>query len=375
LWIPSEAPELVSRHARGDLAVHRRHAVVSIIGLLAGNALLEAVEPWLSHDAAPEALRRPPGIGYQELSQIEYVARSFREWDQKFGGGLKRMAVVGQLAEVADELNDHSHSQSIRTRLFAVLAQLAETAAIMSWDSGQGQLAQHYYVLALRSAKEASDRDFGANVLAGMARQLLYLDRPEDALELVRLAIDGIAPSSSHALRAMLYTREAWAYAHQGRHRAFWRAVGRARESLDQAIPDTEPHWIRYFDDAELSGVIGGRLLELAHLGQPTAGHAAEQIERAIVLRGPDNLRSSALDRIGLADARLLSGEIEEAVRLGRLALAAAEMTRSDRVRHLLLEFSTHAAKHPDVLPLRQLTADVAYSLNARGLQSNGTGA
>jgi hypothetical protein len=169
----------------------------------------------------------------------------------------------------------------------------------------------------------------------------------------------------------MLYTREAWAYAHQGRTGAFWRAAEKARESLSRATAGAEPHWIQYFDEAELSGVIGGRLLELAHRGEPSAGQAAEHIERAIKLRGPDSLRSSALDRIGLADARLLDGELEEAARLGRDALAAAEMTRSDRVRHLLLEFSSHAAKRSNVLPLRQLTADVANSLGARGLQSN----
>jgi hypothetical protein len=73
-----------------------------------------------------------------------------------------------------------SHPPTVRRRLFGAMAQLAETAAIMAWDSGDQTLAQHYYVLTLRAAKPAGDPAFAGNIMAGMARQLLYLGHVSD---------------------------------------------------------------------------------------------------------------------------------------------------------------------------------------------------
>jgi hypothetical protein len=337
--------------------MNRRQAVASFLGIAVGGALFEALEPWLSEPTRLVDRHRPQGIGYDEVGQIENVARSFREWDNQFGGGLKRLAVVGQLAEIADELDDRSHPEPLRRRLFGVLAQLAETAATMSWDSGQGPLAQRYYVMALRAAKEAHDRAFGANILAGMARQLLYLNRTGDALELTRFALDASAGYTPDAVRAMLYTREAWAYANQGRVSAFRRAVAKAEDTLVDARRDNDPHWIVYFDDAELAGVIGGRLLDLAHAGHVPAADAAERIERAIALRPANSLRSTALDRIGVAEARLIQREHNEAARLGQLAIDVAAKTRSDRVRTKLAEFDHHASAFQGVRDLDAMRA------------------
>jgi hypothetical protein len=107
---------------------------------------------------------------------------------------------------------------------------------MMSWDSGMQAMAQRYYILALRASKEAKEYSFGANILASMARQLLYMDRPGDALELIRLAEDGAkghAPGG--AVWSMLHTREAWAYAKLGRVQAFRRATGKAEDALADA--------------------------------------------------------------------------------------------------------------------------------------------
>lgn len=63
------------------------------------------------------------------------------------------------------------------------------------------------------------------------------------------------------------------------------------------------------------------------------ASEAAEHIEAAIELRRPDRLRSAALDRLGLVEARLIEGRVEEACRVGHDALTMVERTQSDRVR------------------------------------------
>lgn len=356
LWAPADTIEIVSQFTRKDLTVDRRQAARAAASVVFGSALLEPLERWLAASAEQPRQARPGAVGYQEVGQIEHAAGLFRDWDDQFGGGLRRKAVIGQLNEVADLLRD-SHPPAIRCRLFGAMAQLAETAAIMSWDSGEQVLAQRYYVLALRAARPADDPAFAANIMAGMARQLLYLGHVSDALELIRVAQDRSGPVATLTVRAMLHSREAWGYAKQGRISAFRRATAKAEDALATGIPSDDPHWITYFDVAELAGTTGGRLLELAH-DQPTlAGETANYIEQAIQRRGPGHLRSAALDHIGLAEARLIQGELEEAARLGHEAAAVIEQTRSDRVRVKLVELYQHTTAHaamPAVAGLRE---------------------
>ncbi|MFD5553841.1 hypothetical protein ACFWIA_08390 [Streptomyces sp. NPDC127068] len=213
------------------------------------------------------------------------------------------------------------------------MAQLGGTAATMAWDSGLQKQAQDYYRMALRAAHAAGDRAFGANLLAGMARQMLYNQCPQDALELVRLAQKGVDRTDAPRLRSMLHTREAWAYAAMGRASAFRRATEEASESLTEAGND-EPYWIAYFDAAELAGVTGGRLLDLArHDPSRHAEGAAESIRTALSERGPEVSRSYALDLIGLAECHFLLGDVAGAVDHTHQAVDAAARTRSSRVR------------------------------------------
>jgi hypothetical protein len=347
-WMSVDTVEIVSRFTRRDLTLDRREATHLFAGVVFGGALLEPLERWLLGAMEKPRAGLAGSVGYQEVTQIENAAWIFRDWDDQFGGGLRRKAVVGQLSEVADLLRD-SHPIKIQQRLFGAMAQLAETAAMMSWDSGHQALAQRYYVLALRASKAADDRVFGANIMASMARQLLYLDHPRDALDLVRLAQDDSAGYVTASVRSMLYTREAWAYAKLGRISAFQRATDKAEDALTEARPAEDPYWVTYFDLAELQGTTGGRLLGLAHHDKQFADEAVERISQAITLRRPGRLRSSALDQIGLAEARLIQGEMDEASRLANQAAALAEQTPSDRVRVKLVGLYRHSNAYANI--------------------------
>ncbi len=334
-WVPSRTITLAAYLTTEDFAVNRREALSAIPVVGISGIHLRPLEQWLL-GPGPIASRSTPtkiSIGDVEVSQIESAARLFRSWDANFGGDLRRKAVIGQLKEVADLLVHVEHSETTTRRLFAVMAQLAQTAANMAWDSGHGGIAWKYYTLALRAAKEGGDRPFGANILAGMARQMLYLNRPAEALDLIRLAELGSAGFSTPAVRAMLRTREAWAYAKQGRIELFRRATELAECELNESSATSEPYWIKYFDYAELAGVTGGRYLELASADERFADEAASLIERAVKLRREQNLRSTALDSIGLAEARLIQGDIGDAMNLADLALDVVEQTQSIRVR------------------------------------------
>ncbi|NNH74337.1 hypothetical protein HLB23_31565 [Nocardia uniformis] len=114
-------------------------------------------------------------------------------------------------------------------------------------------------------------------------------------------------------------------------------------------VPAEGPHWIGYFDAAEFAGTTGGRLLEMAQRKPEFAGPAAEHISQAIALRKSNRLRSTALDQLGIAEARIIEGEVKEACRLGHLALTTVERTASDRVRVKLAEMYNRTKSLADV--------------------------
>jgi transcriptional regulator with XRE-family HTH domain len=339
-WSPDHTVDLAVRLTRSDLVMDRRAAALLLTAAaLSGAALLDPLEGWLQPALGSASSRRPGRLGDQDVRQLEETAVAFRSWDHQYGGGLRSKAVLGQLNEVASALEDHQRA-AVERRLYRVMAQLAGTAATMAWDSGLQRRAQDYYRLALRAAHAGADPVFGANVLAGMARQMLYQGRAGDALELVRLAQEGARGMAGPKVRAMLHTREAWALAATGRTAAFRRATAQAEADLAEASSsDEEPYWIAYFDDSELSGVTGGRLLDLARQDpRAHADEAADHIRAAIARRPPDAARSHALDHIGLAETRFLAGEIAAACEQTERAVDAAAVTQSGRVREQLTQ-------------------------------------
>lgn len=338
-WRPDATVGLAANLTRSDLVMDRRAATRALAGAaVTGAALLDPLEGWLQPAGPAPPPRRRGQLGAREVEELESTARAFRAWDHKYGGGLRRKAVLGQLSEVAGHLDERQAPQ-VEQRLHQVMAQLAGTAATMAWDTGLQRRAQNYYLLALRAAHAGDDMVFGANVLAGMARQMLCRKQPQDALELIRLAQDGARHVTGPRVRAMLHTREAWAYASMGRAAAFQRATAQAVEALADAKQGEEPYWIAYFDEAELAGTTGGRLLDLARQNPGQHGEAAaSEIRQALARRGPEAGRSHALDRIGLAQCHFLLGDVNGAVEETHRAVDAARATRSSRVRAQLGE-------------------------------------
>ena len=355
-WSPVDTVTLAAHLTHDDLLMDRRSVTRALAAtVMTGPALLDPLEGWLLPAAPAQTDRRPGRLGMREVEQLEHTARLFRRWSHQYGGELRRKAVIGQLADVAAALGEHQ-SPAVEMRLYRVMAQLAGTAATMAWDSGLQRRAQHYYRLALRASHAGGDVPFGANVLAGMARQMLYCDRPQDALELVRLAQDGARQECGPRVRAMLHTREAWALAAMGRIAAFHRATERAREALADAEPsDDEPYWIAYFDEAELAGVTGGRLLDMARTDpRAHAEAAADSIRLALAARGPEAGRGHVLDRIGLAECHFLTGNLTEAVKEAHAAVDVAERIQSGRVRDQLAELYGYTVGHSASRPVRE---------------------
>ncbi len=373
LWLPSvDTSVLTAEFTRQDLAMNRRDLHRIVAALFVGGPLLDHLERWITAPDFEHHLTANTGspVGAQEISELETVARMFRDWDDRFGGGLRRKAVIGQLNEIAEMIPD-VRGGSIKQRLYRVMAQLAETAAMMSWDSGLQSAAQRYYILSIRAARTGNDPAFAANAMAGMARQLLYLGQASDALEVIRLAQASSAGIGGPRLTAMLALREAWAYAHLGRLTPFERSCSAAEEAFGQAGDlNDEPYWIQYFDDAELNGTVGGRLIEIAQSDRGKPAHAATataRITQALDTRQDGRLRASALDLIGLAQAHMLSGDIDQGALIGHEAVEAAGATSSDRVKVMLRDFQNATVQYAESTAVRALRGHITEALQTAG--------
>ncbi len=115
---------MISDFSRSDLMLGGRGFLGASLAMSAGPALVEPMQRWLvpAHlaSAAPPAHapvaggvdhgRRGPVLSEPELELLEQTAAMFRRWDAQCGGGLRRKAVVGQLHEVTELLQD-SHPE------------------------------------------------------------------------------------------------------------------------------------------------------------------------------------------------------------------------------------------------------------------------
>ncbi|WFB07183.1 hypothetical protein LRS74_09080 [Streptomyces sp. LX-29] len=384
-WAGPQTVSLLSEFSRSDLMLARRGFLGTSLALAAGPALIEPMQRWLTPLPAggqpPQSdgdrSRRPSRLSRPELELLEATAVMFRKWDAQCGGGLRRKAVVGQLHEVTDLLQEN-HSEASGKRLFTVAAELAELAGWMSYDIGMHPTAQKYFVLALHAAKEAGDRPLGSYILSSMSRQMIHLGRPDDALELIHLAQYGSQQSATPRTQAMLYAMEARAYANMGQPNKCHRAVRLAEDAFsDCARGDGDPDWIRFFSEAELNAENAHSYRDLAYVAgrSPTyAERATPYMRRAVELFAKEaeqedgHTRSYALNLIGMATVHLLQREPEQSAQLAEKALPFAKRVRSERVNNRLRKtVDTAVRDFGDVPAVAQLHEQLMVQLPDSG--------
>ncbi|MGP4112396.1 transcriptional repressor NsdA [Streptomyces sp. 4N509B] len=397
-WAGEQTVALINEFSRSDLMLGRRGFLGSSLSMSAGPSLIEPMQRWLvpspgetgpaglSEEAEDASVVELPGqarglargatrLSVPELEMLERTTVEFRAWDAHAGGGLRRKAVVGQLHEVTDLLQE-THPERVRRRLFRITAELSELAGWMSYDIGLQPTAQKYFVLALHAAKEARDRPLGAFVLSQMSRQMIHLGRGEDALELIHLAQYGSRSSAGARTRSMLHAMEARAYATLGQPPRCHRAVRMAQEAFAEIEADEEePSWIAFFTEAELNAENAHSYRDLAYVAGRSpmyVSRARPLMERAVRLfaeecasddgTGGSHLRSYALNLIGLATVHLLAREPEAGAERAIEAVPLASRLRSERVSNRLRRTSAAANREfgqvPQVRELAELLTE-----------------
>ncbi|WP_405580673.1 regulator [Streptomyces sp. NBC_01190] len=312
-------------------------------------------EPPATGEPAPARERTghaDPGrqrIGAGDIAAVRAVGDLFRGLDQAYGGGHARQALVRYLEHEAEPMLRGSYGEALGRRLFGAVADLTRLAGWTSYDIGAHGLAQRYFVQALRLAQAAGDRVYGGYVLVTMSRQAVYLGHGREAVQLARVAQQGIGTGVPAVVLALLHAAEARGHGLLGEGRACTAALARAERALAAARGGDEiPGWARFFDEAQLAS-------EFAHCHRDLLQWriAAQYAEKSLQLRSPAYARSRLFARVVLACARLGLGEVDVACAHGLEAAKQAADMRSLRAAEYVRDFGRRLDPYRDTAAAR----------------------
>ncbi|MFF9013931.1 regulator [Streptomyces sp. NPDC014870] len=301
---------------------------------------------------------RGPGqrVSSGDISALRSVGELFRTLDHAYGGGHARQALVRYLEHEAEPMLRGTYGESVGRRLFAAAADLTRLAGWTSYDIAAHGLAQRYFVQALRLAQAAGDRAYGSYVLITMSRQAVYLGHGREAVQLARVAQQGVGSAAPPVVQALLHSVEARGHSVLGEARATGAALARAERALEAARPgDDVPYWARPFDEAQLADEFGH-----CHRDLQQYRAAAQHAERSLQLRAPGFARSRLFCRVVLASARLGLGELDQACALGAEAAQQASEMRSARALEYVRDFERRLEPYRDAAAVRTYRDRVA---------------
>ncbi|MER6380938.1 regulator [Streptomyces sp. NPDC001250] len=301
---------------------------------------------------------RAPGhrVTNGDINALRSVGELFRTLDDRFGGGHARQALVRYLEHECEPMLRGSYDEQSGRRLFGAAADLTRLAGWTSYDIAAHGLAQRYFVQALRLAQAAGDRAYGSYVLVTMSRQAVYLGHGREAMQLARVAQQGMGTAGPPVVQALLHACEARAHGVLGEVRACTAALVRAERALETARPGDEvPYWAKFFDEAQLADEFGH-----CHRDLQQFRAAAQHAERSLQLRAPAHARSRLFCRVVLATARLGLGELDQACALAAEAAGQAAEMRSARAIEYVRDFERRLEPYRDAAPVRGYREKVA---------------
>jgi transcriptional regulator with XRE-family HTH domain len=311
----------------------------------------DATHQWA---AGAEAVTPVPSrIGRTDVEQVEHITAALRAADYLHGGGACREATAAQTRWVA-RLLDVPADDDTSLRLHLTLADLHNLAGWTSLDVGLYSAARSHFAQALAHARTANQASLIANILYRTGRLHLHRSMTMEALRFFQLGQIAAQDSGCRVTVAVLCANEAWAYAMLGDRTQAIASLNRARDELGRADPASAAPWVRFFGEADLSGLAGLIHLHLADTDTAHISQARGELEHALAIRSDDMARTRTFEQIALSTACLRDGDIDSGVTMGWTAAASAARLQSVRVRDRLrpLMEAARASRAADAVQL-----------------------
>ncbi|GAA2790509.1 hypothetical protein GCM10010522_04850 [Kribbella solani] len=357
-------PELgfrVRRHSSPAVEnVDRKGFIRAVIGV--GAAAVSSA-PLLELLTPDQATPVPNIVTQTDIDGVRTAAQVFGSWDNHYGGGLAREAVIAQLRHSAEML-DSRCPEKLRGELFSSVGFLGHVCAMMAFDAYAHDDARRMFRFTQACADEAGDWNLRAKTLSSMARQAIWCGDPDQGLTLTEMALVR-ADRLTATERAMLLAARARALAKLGHVQETLRTVGLADEQFSQADPVNDPAWMRYYDQAQHLGDTGHALWDLAIRQGEAEQEAASRLASAVAGHTETYVRSRAMSGIKLASLTMTVGDPREAAAIGTQALKDARSLRSRRAADDLRDLGHRATVFERVAEVAELRNDIRNVLAA----------
>jgi hypothetical protein len=333
---------------------------------LVGAAFAAATTPasalrWLtSAPACAPAGNGPVRVGRADIEAIRDLTLSYRELDNRLGGGSLRPVILSYLDDhVSHLLTSGGYREETGRQLAAACGELSQLAGWVAYDCGEHGVAQRYLTQALAYARHAGDHALGAEILAAQAHQALYLARTGEAIDLARAAQAGALKHGSPTLLTECLVMEAHGHAARNDARACGTALAAAERTFDRTAQEDSPGWLAYFDEAYLAARMAQCFRDLGE-----ADHAARYARRSLDMDGR-YVRGRAFNLALLATACAAQDEPERACAVGRQALDLTVRLTSARSVGYVRDLVRRLRPRAEVPTVRDFTTEVAERLPA----------
>lgn len=349
-WTLAGTVAAVAAAARGGSMQDRRGFLIASGATLSGLAtswslaLTEpaAASPEVPHAAAGANTRLTPEL----LDTLEQRLDDLRRLDDVLGGTRLRKTAVAEydlLEGLARQTGQHG---PLEHRLLSLLAESARMCGWLQFDSGRHALAQRYYITALRASASAGDPQVGANTLAFMAIQVYSEGNPQDAVQLVHTAQDGVMRRSTPRVKSMLHARAARALSKTGDRTACWRELDAARAQYARGPHDDDPPWSYWLTAGEIEMLAGSSALDLE---DPRRALTHFEQARRVQYAADGYARDHVLYLTRTARAHLQLGDLDAACAAATDAFTQNATLNSSRPSDALDDLRDELASHRDV--------------------------
>jgi tetratricopeptide (TPR) repeat protein len=256
-----------------------------------------------------DATRRPSRLSTAVVDDLELITDRQRRLYHELSSTEMLVHVQAHLGLLVSLL-DSAAPGSLRHRVASAAAEAAGFAAWLWYDLGDLHTMSHCYRQATLAADESCNTGLRSYILGYQGLVVRAQGQPESALGLFDEARRTAERSASGPTRSWLTVLAADALARVGRSHEALTALDTARSLLAGQDSRTD-EWMYDFDEGGLAVHAGTCLLTV---GQSEGAAAA--FTDALRLLPASCERRGAEIQLGLAAARLGSGEVEEAQRL-----------------------------------------------------------
>lgn len=332
-----------------------RALAATVAGMAVGNPAAEALGRAATGDA-------PSRVGSVEVEQVNHAINLFGEWQDLYGGGVCKDAIEGQV-KWATQLLAADATGQVKDELYRSVGFLVDIAGWGAFDAGHHDVARNYFQLALYCAEQVNDWGLRANVLSDMARQAIYVGRPDDGLSLIELA-QVRQDRQTPTVRAMLSVVRARTLAKVNRGEECYGAVIAAEDHFSNQNTSDDPPWITYFNAADLAGDGGHALLDVALVGAHV-DDARDRLRQSVESYSTTQARARAFSLGKLAILELRVGDASHGIGYAEQALDAEASLKSRRAKDDLVDVNKALARRPKLTGTSELRSRITQALKA----------